>query len=181
MSLNKQHCFKCENCGTTYFERTSPESLSHSNPRMKPFPCNTEMNIVRRYLIQKEDFAAWSDYLMKRLTEEWKADKTVRRRARIGTELKNNKVKRLIITGSFWMCILSMIFYLLFRLIASNINWGRLIAVLAVLPVLFTLLGTFILKSMDSLREESFIKLVKLTLQLNLKVLKELLNKVTKK
>jgi len=91
-------------------------------------------------------------------------------KAKAKTELENNKNKILAIRSIFWLGVLTIIFFML-RDIASNekINLIRFFAVLLGLPVIFTIVGAFILRSTDALSQVNFIELLKLTLNINIK------------
>ncbi|MCW3110832.1 MAG: hypothetical protein JWQ09_5338 [Segetibacter sp.] len=87
-------------------------------------------------------------------------------------ELTKDKLKQLFVVGSFWIGAFSAVGYFLLEVAQENIDWYRFIGILFALPIFFTLLGAFILKMTSSLKEESFLKLILVTLNLNFKGLK---------
>ena len=67
-----------------------------------------------------------------------------------------------------------------FEISTKNIQWYKFILTLFIIPLFFTLLGAFILRTTSTLKEVPFIKLVEMTLKLNFKGLKSL-TKINKK
>jgi len=96
---------------------------------------------------------------------------------RAKTALEKDKLKRLLVTGTFWFGIFIGIGYFIFMIAASNISWLRFLILMLVLPLFFTLVGAFALKTTDGLKEENFMTLVTLVLKLNFKGLKALSSK----
>jgi len=89
-------------------------------------------------------------------------------------ELENNNSKRFLLMGTFWLGIFLAIGYFVMHIASSNISWYRFIGVLFFVPLLFTILGAFILRSTNGLKEENFIKLMTLAFKINLQGLKVL-------
>ncbi|SHN45524.1 hypothetical protein [Chitinophaga sp. CF418] len=92
------------------------------------------------------------------------------------TEMKKNQqVQSLILlvaTGGFWVGLLLGISHILMAFATSHMDWYRFIAVMAGMPLMFTLLGAFLLKTTGGLAEKNFMELVKLTLIMNFSVFK---------
>ncbi|MES2107937.1 MAG: hypothetical protein V4577_04285 [Bacteroidota bacterium] len=87
-------------------------------------------------------------------------------------ELANNSIKLLLVSGGFWVGSFFAVFYMVFSLATSQVNWYRFIGALFGLPILFTILGAFILRTTAHISEKNFVQLIKLTLNLNFKGLK---------
>ena len=148
------------------------------NPENKQQYLNVREEIVRRINLQlTNNKNNWSDILLKydkthtlipNIMKNNDLDSYIRAKAK--TELENNKNKILIIRGIFWFGFFILLYFILSDL-ASNkgIDLVRFLGVLFGLPIIFTIIGAFILRSTDSLSQVNFIQLIKLTLNINLK------------
>lgn len=90
---------------------------------------------------------------------------------------KNEQIQSLIlliVTGGFWIGLLLGISHILMFLATTHIDWYRFITIMAGIPLMFTLLGAFLLKTTSNLHEKSFMELVRLTLIMNFSVFKRL-------
>lgn len=92
-------------------------------------------------------------------------------------EIEKNKTKRFILTFGFMLSIFLVLGYFLWQVALSSISWFRFLALLISMPVLFTILGAFALRTTDSLKEENFLKLMELAFKINLQGLKAFSNK----
>ena len=92
-------------------------------------------------------------------------------------EIEKSKLKQLVLTGGFWFGIFIGLGYFLLQVATSDISWYRFTIFMFCLPLLFVVIGAFILRTTDGLKEENFVKLMELTLKINLKGLKALTNK----
>jgi hypothetical protein len=93
------------------------------------------------------------------------------------TELQTDITKKFLITGLFWLSVFATITYLLIYLGQTEISWYRFIGILFGIPLLFTIIGAFTLRSTDALKEENFMKLISLALRINFQGLKVLSGK----
>jgi hypothetical protein len=59
----------------------------------------------------------------------------------------------------------------------SKMSWYTFLGVIFVLPIIVTVIGAFILRSTNALKEENFIKLMTLALKINFQGLKALTGK----
>tara|TARA_R110002012_G_scaffold41736_5_gene114121 strand:+ start:28488 stop:29678 length:1191 start_codon:yes stop_codon:yes gene_type:complete len=91
-------------------------------------------------------------------------------KAKAKTELENNQTKILLIRGLFWIGMAGVLYFMLRDLASNNeIDLVRFFGVLFGFPVIFIIVGAFILKSTNALSQVNFIKLLRLTLNINLK------------
>ncbi|WP_295654916.1 hypothetical protein [uncultured Mucilaginibacter sp.] len=93
------------------------------------------------------------------------------------TEIEADKLKKFLITGFFWIGMFCVIVYALLAVAQADISWYRFCAVFFGIPVVFTIVGAFALKSTDGLKEENFMKLIQLVLKINFQGLKVLSGK----
>jgi hypothetical protein len=186
MSVKKKLCFQSKSCQKRDLTTSVSESPASTLPLQKPTCehcklCEVEVSLINYYVkikgVQDESIQTWTNDLVKQLIEDKRADRKIRMQANLSMELKASKTKRFLLFGSFWIGTFFGLFYLLIYSASSNINWGILIAVFSFLPIFFIILGAFILKSMDSLKEENFMKLVRLTLGLHFKVIRSLIKR----
>ncbi len=91
-------------------------------------------------------------------------------KAKAKTELENNNTKLLLIRGLFWLGMAAVLFFMLSDL-ASNekINLIRFFGVLFGFPIIFIIIGAFILRTTGALSQVKFTELLSLTLNINLK------------
>ncbi|HRE76952.1 MAG TPA: hypothetical protein PLL09_03915 [Flavobacterium sp.] len=87
-------------------------------------------------------------------------------------EIEKDKPKRIILTFGFLLCFFLIIAHTIFQIAVSEINWFRFIILIFALPLFFTVIGAFALRSTESLKEENFLKLMKLAFKINVKGLK---------
>jgi cation transport ATPase len=186
MSVNKKQCTKCKNSYEICPKKSAeihPEKLLHlqQGPHKDCIPCEVKISLVDYYVWvrggQPKDVKCIANEMIQQLMEAKRAEHEQKLQTTIANESKNDRLKRLLITGGFWLGLLAAIFYMLINLAISNIHWARFTAVLLVLPILFTLPGAFILRSADRLKEKSFMELVKLSLKLNFKSIMSLQKK----
>lgn len=186
MSVKRKQCFKCENgakacpagaTGNFCNKALPPENIIQKNCAASKLEISVVSYYCKVKTVNAEDIPRLTDHIIQQHLEAKHADHEARLQEQMAIQLENNKTKQLLIKGSFWLGALSAVFYLLILAAGSNIDWGKFLVVLLILPFLFTLLGVFILRSIDGLKEEKFTKLVRLTLQLNFKVIKRLLKR----
>lgn len=92
-------------------------------------------------------------------------------------ELEKDNTKRFLLIGMFWIVLMFCVLYVLMQIATSNISWYRFLGVTFGLPIVATIIGAFILRTTDSLKEENFIKLMTLALKINFQGLKALSGK----
>ncbi len=92
-------------------------------------------------------------------------------------EIEKDKTKRFLLVGLFWVIVMFCVTYILISIATSNISWYRFIAIMFGFPLVITIIGAFILRTTDSLKEENFIKLMTLALKINLQGLRTLSSK----
>lgn len=96
-------------------------------------------------------------------------------------ELEQSKVKLLLLTFSFYLSGFLALGYFLWQIALSEISWFRFGLIVIALPVFFTIVGAFALKTTNNLKEENFMSLIKLAFQMNLKGLNALNEGLNKK
>lgn len=84
-------------------------------------------------------------------------------------EIEKDKPKRFILTFGFLLSFFLIITYTFFQISISEISWYRFIILIFALPLV---IGAFALRSTESLKEENFLKLMKLAFKINIKGLK---------
>lgn len=87
-------------------------------------------------------------------------------------ELEKDKTKRFILTFGYLISLFLILTYVFFQIAISQILWYRFLVLIFALPLLFTIIGAFALRSTESLKEENFLKLMKLAFKINIKGLK---------
>ena len=92
-------------------------------------------------------------------------------------EIEKNKPKQILLTFSFYFSFFLILLYALFQIAISEIVWYRFLVLIIALPVFFTVIGAFALRTTDSLKEENFIELIKLAFKTNISGLKILTRK----
>lgn len=110
------------------------------------------------------------NYQLRKLMTKVDLDTYLKQRAKLA--LEKNKLKSFLLTGAFWLVAFCCVMYAALQIATAHITIVRFLATLLVAPVLMTILGAFILKSTDMLKEENFMKLITLALRINLKGLK---------
>lgn len=140
----------------------------------------TKDNIKTLLINNKSD---WFNFLLnnnnnntlKKIMQETDNDLYKRQNAKF--EIEKDKTKKFILVGLFWIVVMFCVAYLLISIATSNISWYRFIAIMFGFPLVITIIGAFILRTTDSLKEENFIKLMSLALKINLQGLRTLSNK----
>ena len=110
--------------------------------------------------------------LLKQADEFKQSEKDFQQKLKLRKELTNDKIKQLFVVGGFWIGAFLGLGYFLLPVSTKSIDWYKYLGVLFALPIFFTLVGAFILKMTSSLKEESFLQIIRLTLNLNFKGLK---------
>ena len=87
-------------------------------------------------------------------------------------EIENDKPKRFILTFGLLISLFLILAYALFQIAKSEIPGYRFLILIFALPLIFTVIGAFALRSTESLKEENFLKLMKLAFKINIKGLK---------
>lgn len=87
-------------------------------------------------------------------------------------EIEKDKPKRFILTFGLLISIFLILTYALFQIAKSEIPGYRFLILIFALPIIFTVIGAFALRSTESLKEENFLKLMKLAFKINIKGLK---------
>ena len=87
-------------------------------------------------------------------------------------EIEKDKPKRFILTFGFLISLFLILTYALFQIAKSEIPGYRFLILIFALPLIFTVIGAFALRSTESLKEENFLKLMKLAFKINIKGLK---------
>lgn len=154
-----------------------------SNPEQERYKEGVENIFENISEFLKENESRWLDYLiefkanqhLKIIMQITNNDKYKKEKAKL--ELENNGLKKFLLIGSFWIGLMFAVFYIVMHIAESNILWYRFLAVIFFLPLLVTVIGGFILRSTDGLKEENFIKLMTLALKINLQGLKVLSSK----
>lgn len=110
----------------------------------------------------------FDDNIIRTIMQKTDLDAFVKAKAK--TELENNQTKLFLIRGLFWLGMAGVLFFML-RDLASNdkIDLIRFFGVLFGFPIIFIIVGAFILRSTNALSQVNFIKLLRLTLNINLK------------
>jgi hypothetical protein len=106
-----------------------------------------------------------------------KIDKKEYDRQLAKTIIESDKVKKFLIFGLFWISLFGTVVYAMLTIAKSDISWFRFLAILFAIPSIFTLIGAFVLKTTDGLKEENFVKLIQLVLKINFQGLKVLSGK----
>lgn len=156
--------------------RFTKESLA-ANPEQLRYKEGLENVFNNTVILLKKNPSKWLEYLiefpdpnLKIIMQKTDLEKYKREQAKI--EIENNGIKKFFLMGSFWIGLLFIVYYMVTQLAESNIVWYRFVLVLFAIPVLFTVVGAFALRSTNSLKEENFIKLMNLALKINLQGLK---------
>ncbi len=92
-------------------------------------------------------------------------------------EIEKDKTKRFILNFGLLISIFLILSYALFQIAKSEIPGYRFLLLIFALPIIFIVIGAFALRSTESLKEENFLKLIKLALKINIKGLKTLSEK----
>jgi hypothetical protein len=87
-------------------------------------------------------------------------------------EIEKDKPKHFILTFGFLISLFLILTYVLFQVAKSEIPGYRFLILIFALPLIFTVIGAFALRSTESLKEENFLKLMKLAFKINIKGLK---------
>lgn len=181
--LSKKLIFICPQCGgdnieiENYLKGISGKNLVQDS--QKDFVCTTcaaHFTIGKRNIkiegINSNEVRDVAVHLMKQLDEFEQSEKELQQKIKLQKELTNDKIKQLLIVGGFWIGTFLGLGYFLLQVSKNSIEWYKYIGILLVLPTFFTLVGAFILKMTSSLKEENFLKIIRLTLKLNFKGLK---------
>ncbi|NVO11838.1 MAG: hypothetical protein HXX16_17905 [Bacteroidales bacterium] len=152
----------------------------NSNPEWLEYREGQEIMKNNIKLILKDNKKKWlsfliglnNDELLIKIMKETDIDSFKKIAAK--QEIENDKLKKLFFTGGFYILILLIVFGIIFFVFNSSIPiLYKLLAVLFMI-VLFSIVGAFILRSTDSLSEENFIKLMRLSLKIGAKGLNSL-------
>ena len=141
----------------------------------------TTINNIKNILVKNKN--NWFDYLNRldndndliKIMKETDNDLYKMESAKL--EIEENKPKQLLLTFSFYFSFFLILMYALFQIAISEIIWYRFLALIIALPVFFTIIGAFALRSTDSLKEENFLELMKLAFKTNISGLKILTKK----
>jgi hypothetical protein len=174
----------CPNCSgdknsltDTPKKNVAPEN---SQKEMVCMTCAAHFTIGERKIkvegVNSDEVKDVATHLMKQADEFEQSEKELKQKIILRKELTNDKIKLLFVVGGFWIGAFLGLGYFLLQVSTKNIDWYKYIGVLFALPIFFTLVGAFILKMTSSLKEESFLQIIRLTLNLNFKGLKFLSN-----
>jgi cytidylate kinase len=162
---------------------TNIEKAQENNPeqdRYKEGSIKIRRNIESILRKNKND---WFDYFTELSKDQnlikimKKTDAKLYKMQRAKLEIEKNKPKQILLTFGLYFSFFLILLYALFQIAISEIHWFRFLALILALPVFFTVIGAFALRSTDSLKEENFIELMKLAFQTNISGLKILTNK----
>jgi hypothetical protein len=78
-------------------------------------------------------------------------------------QLRKNNMRNLLSVGLIWVGIASAILYMLTSLANSNIHWSRYLITIISLPALIIIIGAFILRTLDDLKELNFMELIRIS------------------
>ena len=132
---------------------------------------DTELKVEGKHSQEVKDVAS---HLLKQIHDAKMKEAEKLQIRELKRELSNDKIKHLFLAGGFWMGIIIGLGYFVLQVSNSQIAWYRFIIVLFVIPIFFTVVGAFILKTTSALKEENFMKLIALSLKINLTGLKTL-------
>lgn len=125
----------------------------------------------------------WFEYLISNNNNSYlktimqQTDNETYKRQSAKLELEKDNTKNFLLKGLFWIVLLFCVLYVLMQIATSNISWYRFLAVMFGLPMVVTIIGAFILRTTDALKEENFLKLMTLALKINFQGLKVLAGK----
>jgi hypothetical protein len=161
------------------------KKAQENNPEQDRYKEGSEatINNIKNILLKNKD--CWFDYLNQldndndliKLMKE--TDNDLYKMESAKSEIENNKLKQLILTFSFYFSAFIILGYLFYQIALSEISWYRFLILIVALPVFFTIIGAFALRSTDSLKEENFLELMRLAFRTNLSGLKILTSKDT--
>jgi hypothetical protein len=156
----------------------SKQSLN-ANPEQDRYKEGIE-NITENINVVLTRNKGWRDFLIEFKDNQdlikfmQKKDNAKYKRESAKLELEKDGFKKFLLTGAFWVVIFFGIVYVVMNMAESNMAWYRLLAAFLVIPIFFTVLGAFILRTTNGLKEENFMKLMTLALKINLQGLKVL-------
>ena len=78
-------------------------------------------------------------------------------------QLQNKNMKNFLFATLIWLGIACCISYMLISMATSNIHWTRYAVIMVSLPGLLIIIGAFILKTVDDLKELNFIELIRIS------------------
>jgi len=154
-----------------------------ANPEWDKYRAGVEIIQDNIQTLLRANKKNWFEYLVQNSSNPYlksimqMTDNYYYKRQSAKLEIEKNKVKQLVVIGGFWFGIFSGLGLFLLQVATSDITWYRFIIFMFCLPLLFIVIGAFILRTTDGFKEENFLKLIELTLKINLKGLKALTNK----
>lgn len=154
-----------------------------ANPEWSSYRKGSEIirTNIRSLLTENKD--KWFEYLTEIDNNQYlqsimqQVDNECYKEEKLRMELEQDKTKRFLITGLFWVSTALSFFFSLIYLASSDIIWYKFLSILFIFPIIFTIVGAFVLRSTDGLKEDNFMKLMKLALKINFKGLKVLSGK----
>jgi cation transport ATPase len=175
-SPSERFCIHCNGLG--YVTESLSQKEDNLSKMIVCMACNVSLKLGEAEVtVTGEKSTEVKDvisHLAKQIHDEHRKNTEIQNKQQLEKELHNNTLKLLLIGGGFWLGIFAAIFYMVFSLAESKIHWYRFIGAIVTLPIFFTILGAFILRSTSSINEKNFLALIKLTLNLNFKGLKVL-------
>ncbi len=154
-----------------------------ANPEWDKYRSGAEIIRTNIQALLTENKDNWFEYLTNNNNNQYlitimqQTDNDLYKRQKAKMELENDNLKRIIVSGGFWFGIFIGLGYFLLQVATSDISWFRFITVMFCLPLFFTVIGAFALKTTNSLKEENFMRLMELTLKMNFMGLKVLSDK----
>lgn len=154
-----------------------------ANPEWDKYRSGTEIikSNIKTLLYDNKNY--WLDYLIEYENDKYihkimrETDNNLYKRQQAKLEIEQSKIKNFLLVGGFYVALAFGVFYILFQFAISEISWYKFVGILFGFPLFFTVIGAFILRTTDSLKEENFIKLITLALKINLSGLKVLTRK----
>lgn len=152
------------------------EAISGDNQPCQP--CRVEINLVDFSCTidaaSADDACRISTIVLPHITEARNNNYKKQTLTKMKTNKKVQDTILLIATGGFWVGLLLGIFHILISVAVSNIDWPRFLTVMTIFPIMFTLVGAFLLRSTGQMGEKGFMQLIKVTLVLNFSIFKVL-------
>ena len=172
--MDKYFCRSCN--ATGMIDSNKASSLVTADQKMSCPVCNAHIEVGDTVIRVSGDFynevKEVSSHLYEQVNLAKMRKEELNNKNLLRKELTNNTLKLLIIGGGFWLGVFVAVFYMILSIATASIDLYRFIGSLFVLPVIFTLLGVFVLRTTSQISEKNFVELVKLTLNLNFKGIK---------
>ncbi len=112
-------------------------------------------------------------FLEMKSKEDKKLELLERQTIALELNAKENLFKKLYFTGGFWIMVLLVVLFIVKTVVDMQLSWYLFPIVILSIPLIFSILGGFILRTMENLSEESFLKLMKMSFSFGLNAMKD--------